>query len=175
MTDQIIERSSALNSMASKKVSNDNVIIEEINNLTLHQIAAWPDTLAEVKEKVQKLTNTKGVIKPAVIVTGNDLSVFWIDPLKFWVLGTHNPTLKADIGTTLDLSHSYVHLRLSGTNVVTLLNKHLPLDLREQSFPNNSTAASAIHHIQIRLWRENDGYHLLLQRGFAQSIYEMLT
>ena len=175
MVDLIIKRSSALSSIPLTDLSSGDVIVEEVQNLTLHQVAAWADTVAVVKEKVLALTNSKTTITPTTIASGKAATVIWIDPLKFWVLDSQKPDLKAEIGTTLDLSHSFVHLRLSGANVTTMLNKYLPLDLREQNFPDNSTAATAIHHVQIRLWRLSDTYNLLVPRSFSQSISEMLT
>jgi heterotetrameric sarcosine oxidase gamma subunit len=175
MADRNVSRASALGPLPLTRLHSGDVVIDVVPNLTLHQIAAWPDTVAAVKAMIQKRIKTKDGITPRTVVTRQEETVIWIDPLKFWFIGARPDELKAETGTTLDLSHAYVHLRVSGNDAVTLLNKHLPLDLREKSFPNNATGASAIHHIQVRLWRKDDVYNLLVPRGFAQSIYEILT
>ncbi|MCS5599280.1 MAG: hypothetical protein NZ707_05940, partial [Rhodospirillales bacterium] len=51
------------------------------------------------------------------------------------------------------------------------LNRHLPIDLREKYFPVNSVASSAIHHVSVKLWRSDTGYHLFIPRGFALSLW----
>ena len=42
------------------------------------------------------------------------------------------------------------------------------------SFPINSVASSAIHHVSIKIWRTDQGYRLFIPRGFALSIWEIL-
>lgn len=55
-----------------------------------------------------------------------------------------------------------------------LLNRHLPLDLREGAFPLGSVASTAFHHVGITVWRSEAGYELFLPRGFAVSLWELL-
>ena len=57
----------------------------------------------------------------------------------------------------------------------TLLNRHLPIDLRENSFPLNSVASTAFHHCSVTLWRSVEGYELFLPRAFALSLWEILV
>ena len=90
-----------------------------------------------------------------------------IEPLKWWIVGSGVPTLSSSEGTTLDLSHSYTHLQISGLSASLFLNRHLPLDLREKHFHVNSIASSAIHYVSVKLWCSTDmGYHLFIPRGF---------
>ena len=66
-------------------------------------------------------------------------------------------------------------IKISGEKVRLLLNRHLPLDLRDNIFPINSSASSAIHHVSVKLFRINkNDYNLLIPRGFALSIWEIL-
>ena len=56
-----------------------------------------------------------------------------------------------------------------------LLNRHLPLDLRLDNFPINSSASSAIHHVSVKLFKHNNNeFKLFIPRGFALSIWEIL-
>ena len=36
-----------------------------------------------------------------------------------------------------------------------------------------SVASSAIHHVSVKLWRSDSGYHLFIPRGFALSLWEI--
>jgi Sarcosine oxidase gamma subunit len=56
-----------------------------------------------------------------------------------------------------------------------LLNRYLPIDLRESKFQQASSASSAIHHVSIKLLKfSNNNYYLFIPRGFALSIWEIL-
>ncbi|MGR3913232.1 MAG: sarcosine oxidase subunit gamma, partial [Gammaproteobacteria bacterium] len=84
------------------------------------------------------------------------------------------PALAPEHGAILDLSHSRTHLRIGGVQAATLLNRHLPLDLREASFKQGAVASSALHHAGVTLWRSARGYELFIPRGFALSLWEIL-
>ena len=111
---------------------------------------------------------------PRVAVVGTAGALLRIEPLKWWVFGTAAPVLSPEEGATLDLSHSRTHLQISGPQATTLLNRHLPLDLRAGSFPVGSVASTAFHHVGATLWRSEAGFELFLPRGFALSLWELL-
>ena len=84
------------------------------------------------------------------------------------VVGVEAPVFAADKAVTLDLSHSRTRVCVSGDDAATFLNRHLPLDLREASFPVGSVASSATHHVGVTLWRSQDGYELFMPLGHAR-------
>ena len=66
-------------------------------------------------------------------------------------------------------------ISISGDNSTLLLNRHLPIDLRENKFPTASSASSSIHHVSIKLLKiSNNNYLLYIPRGFGLSIWEIL-
>jgi heterotetrameric sarcosine oxidase gamma subunit len=138
------------------------VTLTEVPDLCLFQMAAWPDTLKGVAELAAKQAESE---------QGHALRV---EPLKWWLVGCPAVELTAEQGATLDLSHSRTQIRVSGERAVDLLNRHLPLDLREPAFPAGSVAATAFHHVGVTLWRSEAGYELFLPRGFALSLWELL-
>ena len=97
-----------------------------------------------------------------------------VEPLKWWVIGKEISNLTVEEGSILDLSHSRTQVRISGKDSISLLNRHLPIDLRELSFPINSVASTAFHHANVTLWRSKNGYELFLPRAFALSLWEVL-
>ncbi len=150
------------------------VTIELLPDLTLHQIAAWPETVSETGKLAALSAGVDAAPGPGQSVTSENSALLRIEPLKWWQIGREAPELLPDQGTTVDLSHSRTRLRLAGTDAAALLNRLLPLDLRESSFPEGTVASSAMHHVGVTLWRAPGGYELFIPRGFALSIWQVL-
>lgn len=150
------------------------VTMTEVSNLCLYQIAAWPDTLAAVGQQAATMAGCNAAPKPGQAAVGSHGTLLRIEPLKWWLFGAEATELTAEQGNTLDISHSRTHLRITGDEATTLLNRHLPLDLREAAFPVGSVASTAYHHVGVTLWRSELGYELFLPRGFAVSLWEGL-
>ena len=170
-------RSSALESNYSVgiNVTNDEsrLQLREIKNLQLTQVAAWPDFINKVGSDIANHLNLSEYALPNKAIVKNSIVMMRIEPLKWWIIGSGIPILTSDNGTTLDLSHSFTHLEISGPSAPLFLNRHLPIDLRKKYFPINSVASSAIHHVSVKLWRSDTGYHLFIPRGFALSLWEI--
>ena len=147
---------------------------KEFSNLQLIQIASWPNTLSETENFFKKELNVnnspsfnKGIIK-------EEYSLWRMEPFKWWVL-EKELDFPNELGTSLDMSHSFTCISIIGDSATLLLNRHLPIDLRENKFPTASSASSAIHHVSIKLLKiSNNNYYLLIPRGFGLSIWEIL-
>ena len=133
------------------------------------QVAAWPNTWRDVLEKLE--------IDPDLAnqAVGNAQSAaLRVEPLKLWLINWQAVELSSELAHSLDLSHSRTRLSISGPRAASLLNRFIPIDLRESQFPVNAIASSAMHHVGVTLWRTDSSYQLFIPRGFAQSIYELL-
>lgn len=149
------------------------IIFREIKDLHIMQIAAWPDTLESVELKLSKIINSKKAPSFNESVSHENIHILRMEPLKWWLIGKKD--IKIFEGATkLDLSHAFTSIEIKGDAVKNFLNRHLSLDLRDQSFPINTIASSAIHHVSVKIWRTNLGYTLFIPRGFALSIWEIL-
>ena len=172
------KRVSALNKSYQKGVFGKKDIVGitllEINNLILYQVATWPETLDEVGTKLAKSCNLKEYPSANKAVNNSHVTMLRKEPLKWWIIGNTIEDLSSEEGSIIDLSHSQTHIRISGKDSVTLLNRHLPIDLRETFFPLNSVASTAFHHCSVTLWRSVKGYELFLPRAFALSLWEIL-
>ena len=155
--------------------ANTGVILHEPADLVLHQVAAWPESIEAVGKTLAKLIGAKTVAGPGSSVSGTKGSMLRIEPMKWWLVGVAASEFDAAQAVTLDISHSRTRVCVSGDDAVEFLNRHLPLDLREASFPVGSVAASATHHVGVTLWRSADGYELFMPRGFALSLWEGLV
>lgn len=129
------------------------VILQQIPDLLLCQVAAWPDTLAEAGACVREAAGVDRIPAPGRAAVAGNAAVLRIEPLKCWLIGVDTPSIDPRIGASLDLSHSRTRIQVSGHSGVSLLNRFLPLDLRQGSFPEGSVASSALHHVGVTLWR----------------------
>ena len=171
-----------------------NIILSEIKGTIINQVAAWPDTLNDIGTKVSQTLNLEKYPEANKVVSLGSIAMLRIEPLKWWVITSGEieyqdlidpsiPIFKSlekyidlsDKGSFLDLSHSRTHVRILGQDSTILLNRHLPIDLRENSFPLNSVATTAFHHCSVTLWRSVEGYELFLPRAFALSLWEIIV
>ena len=150
------------------------VTLTEIRDLTLWQLAVWPETLTGAESKVAEALGLTSIPGFCDAESNGDVSMLRIEPCKFWVVGASLSEIDANHGAVLDLSHSRSHVRVTGEEAANVLNSYLPVDLREQSFPVGTVASTALHHVGITLWRSEYGYELFLPRGFAVSLWELL-
>ena len=150
------------------------VILCELPDLLMQQVAAWPETLSEVGEIAAQAAGLNLVPGPSQAQDGRVGSMLRVEPLKWWLYGVTLTDLSADLGCLLDVSHARTHVRVSGSDSVTYLNRHLPIDLRDHTCPVGSVISTALHHVAITVWRSNQGFELFLPRGFALSCWEIL-
>ena len=174
----MVSRTSALisnYSISSVKVDEKITLsFKEIRNLDLKQIAAWPSTIESVDLKLASIINVKNAPGFNKVLSANNTHILRIEPLKWWIIEGGNVEIGSSEGAILDLSNAFTSIEIKGDNAKFFLNRHLPLDLRDNSFPINFIASSAIHHVSVKIWRTDKGYRLFVPRGFALSIWEIL-
>lgn len=155
------------------------VILTERPDLSLIQIAAWPDTLDQVGALAAQMAGCPAAPGPGQSATGPGAALLRIEPLKWWLVhdgdDTATPQVKPETGAVLDLSASRTAVQVDGTRATTLLNHFLPLDLRPAAFADGAVASTACHHVGVTLWRHGNSYTLFLPRSFAASLWEMLA
>ena len=150
------------------------VVLQEVPNLTLCQVAVWPDSLVAVSARTAKAVGLETGPGPGRAATEGARVMLRIEPLKFWLIGVGALNLLPTEGAVLDLSHSRTHVRVTGPHAEILLNRHLPLELRSRSFPTGSVASTAFHDVGVTLWRSEAGFELFLPRSFALALWELL-
>jgi heterotetrameric sarcosine oxidase gamma subunit len=179
-----LNRESALHNndiTRTRSVLNPDVLrFKIIDDLSFHQIAAWPNSMKSIGDTLANLIGVDSAPMPREIVFGERSSLLLVEPLKYWLIGYDCEsfasafTFDANQAVMLDLSHSRTQIRLSGTHASALLNRHLSLDLRESSFPVGTAASTELHHVGVTLWRSDLGFELLLPRAFASSLCDLL-
>jgi len=174
----MVDRSSSLDTLYNPGSFpiNNNVTIKfkETTNLNIKQIVCWPDTLFQSETYIKEKLNIEKVPHFNEGILNDENSIWRIEPLKWWIL-KNNLDLPDHLGTNLDLSHAYTSINITGENTTLLLNRFLPIDLRESVFKDNSSASSAIHHVNIKLLKfSKNNFQLFIPRGFALSTWEIL-
>lgn len=161
------------------RAGQPTVSLSEVPAFRLFQLAAWPETASNVAEIGAKALGVAKAPGPGKSVPGKNGTLLRVEPMKWWLIaeghaGSGPPHIPPDDGNFLDLSHSRTWLKVGGDNAAVLLNHFLPIDLRESSFPANSVASTAFHHIGVTLWWSEGDINLLLPRSFALSLWQML-
>ena len=173
----MVDRSSALDSnyLIGKNSTNNPSLLQfhEKKNLQLIQVASWPKTINAVGNSIAHHLKFKEYATHNQAIVNNSVVMMRIEPLKWWIIGSDIPKFSSEEATDIDLSHSFTHLQISGQKASIFLNRHLPIDFREKNFPINSVISSAIHHVSVKFWHSNSGYHLFIPRGFALSLWEV--
>ena len=151
------------------------VTLAPVPDLLLFQWAAWPGTLAAVAERAASLAGCAAAPAPGQAVNGAAAVLLRTAPLRWWLVGADAPSLPAEQGAILDLSHAFTCIRLTGETSADLLNRHLPLDLRPQRFGPDRVATTHWHGSAVTLWRRADEWHLFIPRSFARDLAAMLA
>jgi len=174
----MLKRNSSLDSIylpGSYPNKNDiTLTFKEDKSLFLKQLACWPNTLFETENFIKQELGLNNVPDFNKGFVNEEISIWRIEPFKWWIL-KKEINLSDELGTNLELSQAFTCINLSGENASLLLNRFLPIDLRDTMFPEFSSASAAIHHVSIKLLKySNDNYYLFIPRGFALSIWEIL-
>ena len=173
----MVERISAILKKNEKILNSKDecgIVFYENKNLILHQVSAWPDSLVSVGEKVSSELNLEMYPQPCKAVQSTDVAMLRIEPLKWWILGSTINTMPIEKGSTLDISHSRTHLKITGDKTKIFLNRFLPIDFREHSFPVNTVASTTFHHVGVTIWRSKNYYEIFIPRAFASSLWELM-
>ena len=176
MADRVSALSGHYQTGLSGKQGKRGVVLSEVPGLILYQVAGWPDTLSNVGAQAAEVIGATAAPGPGTAAVGPDGALLRIEPLKWWCYNSLQMlVLDPELGTTLDLSHSRTHFFVRGPRAQECLNRLMPLDLRSGSCPVGSVMSTAFHHVGITLWHSENGFEVFVPRGFAVSLWEVLS
>ncbi|NVK30097.1 MAG: hypothetical protein HWE20_03775 [Gammaproteobacteria bacterium] len=159
---------SALASMALP-FKSERLHIREVQCAN-YLISAWAASLGEVQ---QQIAVQAGLDQPLAPNMGAG-SVLRVEPLKYWWLQAPAPTLEPAAATVLDQSHSKAVVIIEGEASKDLLNRCIPIDLRDSAFNDGALASTVFHHVGVTVWRQADVFWLFMPRTYAQFLTESL-
>ena len=154
---------------------NISISLKENVNINLKQIVCWSNTIIQTEDFLKKELDLNKVPSFNKGIINEKYSIWRMEPLKWWLLNKEL-NLPNELGTNLDLSHAFTSISVSGESSSVLLNRFLPIDLRDKVFPKASSSSSSLHHVSIKLLKYNkNDYKIFIPRGFALSIWEILV
>ncbi|NCF46569.1 MAG: hypothetical protein GWP24_03235 [Alphaproteobacteria bacterium] len=175
-----IERISALDSYFTNRPETEistEIYFHLIKDTKITQIAIWPETISEFQNYINTQKITGDFLHPSTVCQIEDARFVRVEPLKWWLLNDENDvfqSLSEDIAVRLDLSHSFVQLKISGKKACSILSHHIPVDMRDAPFPINKLITTSLHHVGIKLWRAQDCWYIFMPRSFSESLWQLI-
>jgi sarcosine oxidase subunit gamma len=80
-----------------------------------------------------------------------------------------DPTGLEGLAALTDQTDAWAALRLAGAGADQVLARLVPLDLRPAVFAEGAAARSALGHMMAVIWREGDGFVILVMRSMART------
>lgn len=174
------ERASVLAHLPRPPAAPGATTVREIRTGAIVQIAAWPDTLQLVKGAMADLGLP--VAEQGMGVANDAATTLALAPGRHLVL-SDDPGLPArlegallsTVAAVTDISHGRSVIRLNGPDAVSVLLKGVAVDLDIHAFPPGRVAQTAIHHVDVTIFRQGDeSFDLIVLRGFAEAFAEWL-
>lgn len=79
-----------------------------------------------------------------------------------------------ELAAITDLSHGRAVISISGPAAAETLMKGTGIDIDPALFPEGSTAATALAHMPVLIWRRAGSYDVIVPRSYAQHLLEWL-
>ena len=90
------------------KKNKNGLILSEIQNLILYQVAAWPETLNVVGNKMAKVCSLMEYPLANKAIEGKSMAMLRIEPIKWWIIGGKVENILSQEGNILNLSHKKI-------------------------------------------------------------------
>jgi len=157
------------------KVGPIGIFLMERRAITVYQIAAWRDSAEIVLSGICQKIAAPEIPGNGQAVTGRAGVVLSVQPLKWWMFG-NSPfgSFDPDQAEIVELSHALTCVHVAGEQAAVLLNRHIPLDLRQSQCPENTVLSTGFHHVGVTLWRRATGFDVFLPQSFAETLVSLL-
>ena len=164
-----------------KKNESDLLLITELKNLSIFQIAEYKKT-KNLTDKVE-IDGLKLSLENSKVLSNKNTRILWISPKTYLVISKREDIRQIieqncnnqDFATT-DISHSRSVIQIKGENAKEVLKKGCPLNIEE--FKKNNCAGSVFNGINIVLDCldvETPTFNVLTLRSFGESLYHHIT
>jgi len=146
----------------------------------LLQYHAWPDRYAQMAKNLATHCGLPEAPRPGKAACGAKIALLRVHSQRLWLIANSgnahdHPTLSADTGAVLDLSHARSTIHVEDRVAVGLLSRFVAVDLRPDRFAVDDLALTPLHRVSVLLWRRTDGIDLLVPRSFARTAWDVLA
>ena len=100
--------------------------------------------------------------------------LIWTGRDQAFLLGADAAPL-AGLAALTDQSDGWCGLMLSGAGALDVLARLVPVDLRNSQFPVGRCIRTALNHMNLILWRRDEGFALLVFRSMGRTAWHELT
>ena len=153
----------------------------EMKPTSAWQFAAWPGRRAAAEALLVDVTGAAAPAPGRFTVGEDAIELVRVGPLAWRAHGVDQDgaerlaAVDSDDGAALELSHGEARVLVGGAKAAELLNRFLPIDLRDARFPVGATAQTGMHHVPVLLQRvDATAYALTLPRSYARSLWSLL-
>lgn len=108
---------------------------------------------------------------PGRVSAAGSLRLVWTGRDQAMLVGSAPPDGLSACAAVTDQSDGWVCLSLTGPGAGAVLARLVPLDLRPAAFAPGHAARSALNHLPLILWREDDGFRLMTFRSMARTAW----
>ena len=184
------ERHSALKGVVEpgtygrKIAGGPGITLRERPNLSIVQVAAYPDTAEKTGNVIKSLIGAFPLPEPNRSIMFDSTRICWIGPHKWWFIETDQRHRAESIGTHLGndaavttQGHGRSCVRLSGPSARDLLAKGCTLDFHPSRFSAGHCAQTSLGHANtlINCIDDEPIFDLFVLRSYAVSFWEWIT
>lgn len=181
------ERHSPLHDLpGSGSGGQPGITVRLLRDFGLCQLSHWPDQRQAFAAALQDTVGLVPDAMPGRATENGSYRLLPIGPDTYWLLAHDGEDMEEalraqiedGIGTVGDLGHARVGLRLNGPEVRAVLARGLAVDLHDRVFPASSVAVSAVHGIDLVLYRHHDPadtFDLYVPRSYAGEFWHWLS
>ncbi len=116
-----------------------------------------------------------GFPAPGQAILSGDVAWVWTGRAQALLIGAPAPDLPADAAAVTDQTDGWACLALTGPGAEAVLARLVALDLRAAVFPPGTAARCTLNHLPMVLWRDADGFRMLVYRSMARTPWHELT
>lgn len=109
-----------------------------------------------------------GFPAPNTSLASETARIVWTGRGQAFLLNAE-PAGLAGLAALTDQTDAWAALRLEGPGADQVLARLVPLDLRPAVFAAGAAARSALGHMMAVIWREGDGFVILVMRSMART------
>ena len=163
------------------KNENDLLIVSEIKNLLIIQIAQYKNSSTSLESlKIDSLSFKNEALN---VSSNNDTRILWNGP-KNWLLSSTKVDLIRDIEekfnekdfAVTNLSHSKAIIEIEGKSTKEILKKGCPFNFNDLNKDNCLNSTYNGMSITVDMLSDNpDKVRIFSLRSFGESLYESLT
>lgn len=176
----MVERASPFSAEISG--AHGSIRVSAAERGSLWQVACWADSFTAVEKRLTKALGVGAPAPGAVGVAKDGRLLIRVEPLKWWVIGDNGAECPhmpgSDQGAWLDMSHDQAAIDVAGEDAAELLKRMVSIDLRDAAFPDQSFASTTVHHMFLKVLRQDrDGapcYRLMVMRSYADDLRDMI-